>query len=772
MNIKDIEKYGVDSSVVEEYINKIKNGDKIIAVAGEFSSGKSTFINAYLNKKDFIPSAIKECTPVLLGLVNTDKDWIEITYKDGNYKKVENTLANLEKYAINSDDYDKNIVSVSIPYKSEYIPYDTHIVDTPGSNTIHKEHSEITNMILKKADIVLYIIKVSLSQVDINNIRQIMEYSSQIIFIVSNMDEKAGDIYINSNNERIDKCISVIEAELKDKLDIENADILPIGSLAYYNDDSLMKEIRECIKFGIETNKTQVLKNRVKKQLKYMLKNKYNEMKEKYEIFDASTENDIEKLEKKYKLLNEKIKRNTDNNVRHIKFLDEKVKTEMKHSVLRLEELFDKSADKFLENIKKQAEITEDFLNKELKNIADYISNQYKEILEESINKLIENIYSEKDKELKNTFKDLNLDFSIDLHSPDLEELDMSEIDDRLFELREEKRRMELEIQKAEAEISVTKEENEIIQNKLYDVNVAEEEVIYEKRNIKYNPQYVEVIEEGYGEAGKRIGRIFGEAVDFALIFLNPEQGAVKALQVADRVKDGTKMAQYFQRSVQAVNKFGKATSKQKGRLKNVLKTIDWLSVGKYTEILGEKVGSSIKPEKTILVEDEQVKAQWEEEKNEINEKLNSIRQNKVKLENDIANGEISIMQAKRKMNNFIAEIQNLEKKKEDVEVRLKKQAERDSRTKVIDYYYCAVHDKFEKQKESSINTLEVIMNESYKAIVEKCNVDFSKKIQTINESLKSIINDRDNKEDEIKLQKQNIEEFKNYEQWVDEWIQ
>ena len=81
MDIKDIEKYGVDPSVIKQYIEKAKNGDKIVAVAGEFSSGKSTFINAFLDKKGFIPSARIECTPALLEFVNSDNDKIEISYK-------------------------------------------------------------------------------------------------------------------------------------------------------------------------------------------------------------------------------------------------------------------------------------------------------------------------------------------------------------------------------------------------------------------------------------------------------------------------------------------------------------------------------------------------------------------------------------------------------------------------------------------------------------------------------------------------------------------
>ena len=51
------------------------------------------------------------------------------------------------------------------------------------------------------------------------------------------------------------------------------------------------------------------------------------------------------------------------------------------------------------------------------------------------------------------------LDFDINMHSPNLQEIDMSEIDDKLFELREEQRQLEAERQKAESEVSITIEE-------------------------------------------------------------------------------------------------------------------------------------------------------------------------------------------------------------------------------------------------------------------------------------------------------------------------
>ena len=63
-------------------------------------------------------------------------------------------------------------------------------------------------------------------------------------------------------------------------------------------------------------------------------------------------------------------------------------------------------------------------------------------------------------------------------------------------------------------------------------------------------------------------------------------------------------------------------------------------------------------------------------------------------------------------------------------------------------------------------------MDSSYNSVVEKCNNDFNKKLSSINENMESIINEKDNILAGINVSKNNIEEFKNYEKWVDEWIQ
>lgn len=775
MNINEMDRFGIEPSLINEYIEKIDKGDKIVAVAGEFSSGKSTFVNAFLDKKGFIPSAKIECTPVLLDLVQCDDDVIELTYKDGTYEKIDYNEENIRKYASNADDYDKNILSISIPIKSDYLLDNTHLIDTPGSNTIYKEHGEITSSVLKKADIVLYVIKVGLTKVDLQNISEIMKYSSQILFIVSHMDEKDGETYVNSSNERVQKCIEEIISELKKNLGIEAPDILPIGSLAYYNDDSMMKEIRECVKYGIKSNSMKVLKNRVKKQLKYLLKNKYDEYTYRYEMMKKLPEENLENLENQYKSLNEKINKINIQNAEQIKALDYRFKNESDNAERKLERIFDEECDNFLKCLLGASDISEELLNENINKIGNIISSKYKELLENSISRVIEITYEEKNNELDKLTEDLHFNFSVNMHPPALEEIDLSEIEDRLFELREEKREISKEIKIAESEAAITMENQEMLQQKISEAEYKESEVIREKNSISYTPEYEEVIEEGYGNTGRRVGRFIGEVADMVLIFVDPSKTALK---VADTIKDGTKVASYIKRGVDSAEKAVKTakkvvdTAKKADKLGKIVDALDWMSIGKYGEILGEKIGNVIKPTKTVLVEDEAKRAQWENEMKEINFRLDEVRRNRIDIEDKIADGEISIIQAKRKISEFDAKLAQMEEREKDITARLKKEAEKDAREKINDYYREAVMTKFAKQKEEALNSLETLLKYNYNMVLEKCSLDFSKKVSSIRENIESILKEKDNLEKEIKRQKELIEEFSNYEQWVEEWVQ
>lgn len=64
-------------------------GHFTLAVVGEMSAGKSTFINALLGQRGLLPSAYGQTTCVLTEIIDSDKDSIEVTFADGKIKNVD-----------------------------------------------------------------------------------------------------------------------------------------------------------------------------------------------------------------------------------------------------------------------------------------------------------------------------------------------------------------------------------------------------------------------------------------------------------------------------------------------------------------------------------------------------------------------------------------------------------------------------------------------------------------------------------------------------------
>lgn len=116
-----------------------------IAITGQFSSGKSTFLNALLSK-DILPTGI---TPVTskVNFINYGENYkLKVTYNSGafEYHSIDNIAKFTDQRIENLDD---------IKYLTIYAPVDIlkdiSFVDTPGLNSQSQNDTQVTKNILK-----------------------------------------------------------------------------------------------------------------------------------------------------------------------------------------------------------------------------------------------------------------------------------------------------------------------------------------------------------------------------------------------------------------------------------------------------------------------------------------------------------------------------------------------------------------------------------------------------------------------------------------------
>jgi small GTP-binding protein len=132
----------------------------LLVVAGEFNSGKSSFINALLGER-VLPEGV---TPT------TDR-------------------INLLRYGTEITEQHIEAFLLERTYPAELLREIT-IVDTPGTNAIIRRHEELTRDFIPRADLVLFVTSADrpFTESERGFLEQIREWGKKIVFVVNKID--------------------------------------------------------------------------------------------------------------------------------------------------------------------------------------------------------------------------------------------------------------------------------------------------------------------------------------------------------------------------------------------------------------------------------------------------------------------------------------------------------------------------------------------------------------------------------------------------------
>lgn len=127
-----------------------KQNDKLlnISVIGEFSTGKSSFINAIVGYELLAINAMQGTT-VAITIIEFDKEF-SITIYDAqgkvstqSYESIQRLKDELHKYTTDPS-YANQISHIKVTLPSEILKNGFRIIDTPGTNSLELWHEEIT----------------------------------------------------------------------------------------------------------------------------------------------------------------------------------------------------------------------------------------------------------------------------------------------------------------------------------------------------------------------------------------------------------------------------------------------------------------------------------------------------------------------------------------------------------------------------------------------------------------------------------------------------
>lgn len=181
---------------VEEVIENI-NSPLTIMVMGEFSTGKSTFINALMGEAITKVDA-KPTTAVITKLVYGERDRIVVHYQDGSQQE-----CSREEFArmTAEADAEANDMHERMDYVERTLPIEMlksmSIIDSPGLNSIKSVHEDMTRHFMDKADTVLWMFDANKpgSQTEIDALKRLNPRLTPLVLVnkIDGIDEEEGD---------------------------------------------------------------------------------------------------------------------------------------------------------------------------------------------------------------------------------------------------------------------------------------------------------------------------------------------------------------------------------------------------------------------------------------------------------------------------------------------------------------------------------------------------------------------------------------------------
>lgn len=198
-----------------------------LVIVGEFSRGKSTFVNALLRRK-ILPAFKNPTTAIISKIVYGEKPDYKVYHKgkvapqrltEENFKKMiaakepdESDRESVREY-VKTQEFFSSIDHAEISYPLAFCKDHVEVVDTPGTNDLNVGRMEITYGYLNRADAVILMLSatqpLSKSESDFLRERILGNQINDIFFIISHKDdlsntegEQVKD-YIRSNLKKI-----------------------------------------------------------------------------------------------------------------------------------------------------------------------------------------------------------------------------------------------------------------------------------------------------------------------------------------------------------------------------------------------------------------------------------------------------------------------------------------------------------------------------------------------------------------------------------------
>lgn len=222
------------AKVFEELAEKTRDGRFSIIVVGEFSSGKSTFLNAIMREK-YLDSFSSETTANINFLRSikdspTGKPMIRVNYKDGKCETSDDVnFENIQKYVSTKGvDVAATIESVEVFLDSPFLNDGVDLVDSPGLNGVRELHADITKNQIKASHAAIFMFRATQpgSKSDFQTLIDLKKHCKSIIVVLNRIDEAA-----KQGEETVEDIVNKLKSSFKEMFPNEKIpEVWPISA--------------------------------------------------------------------------------------------------------------------------------------------------------------------------------------------------------------------------------------------------------------------------------------------------------------------------------------------------------------------------------------------------------------------------------------------------------------------------------------------------------------------------------------------------------------
>ena len=209
-----------------------------VCVVGEFSTGKSSLINALLGAA-LLPTAREETTALPTFISYAPQLQFELINTDRTSTVISQTQ--FEQYTVAAPD---NALCSSLLYPAEWLT-DITLIDLPGLGSQSQRHSEYTHAQISAADTIIYLVSPrGPSQGDLNLLRLIKQYGKHLMIAVAQWDSIEQSIQEGEQAPNLNEWQAKIAQET-------GVDLVLIGVSKYgYGRDEVigfLQETKQCV---------------------------------------------------------------------------------------------------------------------------------------------------------------------------------------------------------------------------------------------------------------------------------------------------------------------------------------------------------------------------------------------------------------------------------------------------------------------------------------------------------------------------------------------